>query len=591
MPKSLAVHVSANKELKFSWANADKRPVLYVPSDAAQNKITITLTNQTGGVVTFPAGKPVAVDKVASGQSALFLMFNGILDADDAAAVTWKAGGWAGAAFSDTTNGPYLSIAPVQTVTLQAGAQVVFTLSNVAVKTKQPSGNVILQWTNITGFTPLIPAVQVFVNVAAPPVPANRDLSLLVGFAGTDTVLTGANQTSALMLYLTNPGSDPLVPGGAGAWGPQPPTFTLSFIYGSTAGALTTTAAATGIEVNFANGSGNQWTVQPQTQGQAPSWELLPSKAGSSNVLGADANATVAFTIDSIVCPLEAGLTHAHISYANIPGYNDGFFTLQIVKVNPVSVSITPSKASIDLTSNPDTSVVLAVTAQNASYVTVTNTPLGEPINTPSYNGTVTVNVQSTTTFTALATDAASGQVRSSSTTVTVTPDLGQTFPKGTVVMWSGAVENIPAGWHLCDGSTFNNPDGSTWVLPNLINRFVMGAGTTPGNNLTGDGDSHSHTTAVGLLSGTTSQIPDHSHSMTFNTTGYMSSGDTSHYDLYYNTNYGGDHAVDQQATQTTSTSGGHSHSVSVNAGTPTSSSAGPLRPDWYSLAYIVKTF
>lgn len=45
---------------------------------------------------------------------------------------------------------------------------------------------------------------------------------------------------------------------------------------------------------------------------------------------------------------------------------------------------------------------------------------------------------------------------------------LAAAVPQGTILLWSGAVSAIPAGWHLCDGS-----DGT----PDLRGRFVVGAG------------------------------------------------------------------------------------------------------------------
>ncbi len=45
----------------------------------------------------------------------------------------------------------------------------------------------------------------------------------------------------------------------------------------------------------------------------------------------------------------------------------------------------------------------------------------------------------------------------------------GGGIPSGGIIMWSGAVDNIPDGWALCDG-TNNTPD--------LRNRFVVGAGS-----------------------------------------------------------------------------------------------------------------
>lgn len=47
-------------------------------------------------------------------------------------------------------------------------------------------------------------------------------------------------------------------------------------------------------------------------------------------------------------------------------------------------------------------------------------------------------------------------------------------IPSGIIAMWSGIVSNIPDGWLLCDG---NNG------TPNLLDRFIVGAGSsyTPG--------------------------------------------------------------------------------------------------------------
>lgn len=41
---------------------------------------------------------------------------------------------------------------------------------------------------------------------------------------------------------------------------------------------------------------------------------------------------------------------------------------------------------------------------------------------------------------------------------------------KNIIVLWSGAIVDIPAGWALCDG---NNG------TPNLQDKFVIGAGDT----------------------------------------------------------------------------------------------------------------
>ncbi len=45
---------------------------------------------------------------------------------------------------------------------------------------------------------------------------------------------------------------------------------------------------------------------------------------------------------------------------------------------------------------------------------------------------------------------------------------------KGIICLWGGAIADIPAGWHLCDGSTIG-----TQILPDLRDRFIVGAGST----------------------------------------------------------------------------------------------------------------
>lgn len=55
---------------------------------------------------------------------------------------------------------------------------------------------------------------------------------------------------------------------------------------------------------------------------------------------------------------------------------------------------------------------------------------------------------------------------------------------KGMILMWSGGVVDIPAGWHLCDG---------TGETPDLRNKFVPGAGDTYNPGDAGGADSQTH--------------------------------------------------------------------------------------------------
>lgn len=66
---------------------------------------------------------------------------------------------------------------------------------------------------------------------------------------------------------------------------------------------------------------------------------------------------------------------------------------------------------------------------------------------------------------------------------------------KGMILLWSGAVVDIPTGWLLCDG---------TAGTPNLRNRFIIGAGQFYNPGDTGGSNTHNH-------SGTTN---GHSHAL-----------------------------------------------------------------------------
>lgn len=57
-------------------------------------------------------------------------------------------------------------------------------------------------------------------------------------------------------------------------------------------------------------------------------------------------------------------------------------------------------------------------------------------------------------------------------------------LPSGVIVMWSGQLDAIPAGWALCDGS-----DGT----PDLRNRFLLGVGAAEYLGSTGGSSTHQH--------------------------------------------------------------------------------------------------
>ena len=139
---------------------------------------------------------------------------------------------------------------------------------------------------------------------------------------------------------------------------------------------------------------------------------------------------------------------------------------------------------------------------------------------------------------------------------------LPTNLPIGGIILWSGAIENIPEHFALCDGAN---------GTPDLRNRFVIGAGGTRAPDDTGGAETHTHTV------GPTGSAGSHSHSV---------SGTT-----------GGPSATSSRASGGVSVaSAGHTHAFSANSssgGSHThnnpSTGAGANLPPYYALAYIMR--
>jgi len=151
----------------------------------------------------------------------------------------------------------------------------------------------------------------------------------------------------------------------------------------------------------------------------------------------------------------------------------------------------------------------------------------------------------------------------------------------GTIILWSGNTGNVPGGWLLCDG---NNG------TPNLLNRFVVGAGSTYTVGSTGGSDT---------VTLTSNNIPAHPHGV--GTVATSSSGThthtTSNYALAVYGSISGAFGPGSNASfltgggnSTTSSVANHTHTVS--GGTISSTGGGSAhenRPAFRALVYIMK--
>jgi microcystin-dependent protein len=250
-----------------------------------------------------------------------------------------------------------------------------------------------------------------------------------------------------------------------------------------------------------------------------------------------------------------------------------------------------------------------------AAVVDITNTLSG------NLTGNVTGNVTTATAWQTARTLTINGVGKSVDGTANVAftgPEVGS-VPSGGIIMWSGSIASVPAGWFLCDGAN---------GTPDLRDRFVVGAGSSYAVAATGGADfvtlvtanlpAHAHT-----FSGTTGgQSNDHSHFLNLNTNG---SGEHTHNFFHGARNVGGstpggfglsffgspitapdaagvtetrtrgdmvqaggNHAHNVQGN-TAGTSSNHTHTVSGTTGSTGSGQAHENRPPYLALAYIMK--
>ena len=157
--------------------------------------------------------------------------------------------------------------------------------------------------------------------------------------------------------------------------------------------------------------------------------------------------------------------------------------------------------------------------------------------------------------------------------------------PIGTIIMWAGSSSYFPTGYLLCDGSALSRseysllfaaigtihgaPNENDFNLPDLRERFIVGAG---GDNSTVSGTSGYNVNATGgenTVTLTINQMPAHNHS-------YSRPVDINN-DDYRGVPIGSGGDIGSSFT-------------TVNTGNKGGGQAHENRPPFYALCYIMKS-
>jgi hypothetical protein len=152
-------------------------------------------------------------------------------------------------------------------------------------------------------------------------------------------------------------------------------------------------------------------------------------------------------------------------------------------------------------------------------------------------------------------------------------PPAATPIPTGGIILWSGSIGSIPAGWVLCNG---NNG------TPDLRNRFIVGAGSTYAVDATGGS---ADAVVVSHTHGATSVVTDPGH---FHTMLGLDPGEVPDVFGGSGNNYGAGQGVAIPGSTVASNTTGITVAT-TNASAGVSGTNGNL-PPYYALCYIMKT-
>lgn len=343
--------------------------------------------------------------------------------------------------------------------------------------------------------------------------------------------------------------------------------------------------------------------------------------SGISNISVATATVTNLTVATATVGNLSTA--NAQIASGNITVTNANIANITVANLSTGNAQIAGGNISV----NNATIQQGAITVLNTGNAQILG---GNVSNTTGYNNSLfgaNLNTSNATT----------ANISVKSTVLATTAYVHNVIPTGAIIMYSG--NTIPFGWAICNGQTVN---GVTTV--DLRDRFVVGAGTT---YVSGESGGNSSVTL------TTTQMPSHSHSVTFSSTTGSAGGHThtvttsltesphthnftdvyaligdkglgastaSEYDrngtYIYPSFYAAGNATDYDQdngsygfpSRTEATSTGitastsinaatdHTHSISLTGTTTSAGGSGPnaaidIRPKYYALYYIQKVY
>lgn len=341
--------------LSFAINSQDQNNTIYITNDPLVNKLTFTIDTNVSHTV-FTPGSLVDPDDVASTKASLIYLDLSPLQIPlkDFNQIVCKATGWE---FQHFTNS-IIGMAPLAELSINASSPSVEISIRNLILSNPPSGSNVNLWVRYFHVSPIsyqnIPSVTYF-KVSLLNAPEDKkDLHeaidcVLASPSFIVNTIDGYPQVKNNITFAFKPGANP-VPVIADA----NTTFTLSFVYAPSepgCGALTSPQSALDYIKVQQQDNGSVWAITPNNDAENPGWILQPPS--QKPIIGIDA--LVSFDVDDIITRFEPGSTLMHVQYHNVPGYNDGAYSIVLNKIPHVSIT------SLEISPNP--SVIVDGTA------------------------------------------------------------------------------------------------------------------------------------------------------------------------------------------------------------------------------------
>ncbi|HEX8319604.1 YncE family protein [Longimicrobium sp.] len=393
----------------FSCLNDKAQPpalVVYSTTDTTWNSLTFTLVNNTGTDLTLTGGVPVNGTQEGGASSFAFDFSTILTDAQASAMQVGDAKGeWEAVYFPPGDHGsPTWAVAPRQDFPFANGSRVDFKLRNIACTSQTPGAFDVLFY-NVPGVAQRTFPFSYLVAVLNPPQgddlkkvldcgvlngtvqhviqPASNPPAGDSGAPPIPVYITYDNTfpiQNSLTVYLENNSSHPLVPSGTPLGGA---VFTFSFLFGTDDdAALTTQALGDQITIGVDPDSPSKWSSTAHQAGTG-NWIFTP---GSPPLIAA--NQGVRFPIGNIITDLNVApqtLSSLHVQWNFVPGYADGYFSIELQKQVAVPSIPASSFQVVPATIKVGDNVVIAYQTEVAAYVTLVYALRdGNPVNLAS---------------------------------------------------------------------------------------------------------------------------------------------------------------------------------------------------------------